>query len=138
MKKLLISILLSSITLLPTLAANWAQIDAQGKNFVDTSSLRKEQDYNRNYVYSLWFKYLNNGDEYYTNIEKSYNKKVWYQLQKVSYDCKNKEFRIDTTSYYDLHGRIIITQKGYNYNWNAVLPDSLSDTIYKEVCKGFY
>lgn len=137
MKKIILIFLLA-ISVLPTFGANWVQWDSKGKKFVDISSLRKENELGRYYVYSVWEKFLNDGSDGYINIEKIYNKKAWYNLTKVSFDCTNKELRVDASTYYDLNGSVInIYDNTYYSHWIAITPDSFGESVYKEVCKGF-
>lgn len=131
MKKLIVLLSLLTITL-PVFASNWVQLDSTGKNFVDISSLQKEHEYGRYNLYSIWVKFLNDGSDYYKTAEQIYNKKIWYDMNKIIVDCKENDFTIETSTFYDIDRNAILTRK--YYRWDAIIPESTADIVKQYIC----
>ena len=75
MKKLFFVFLFNILSILPCIAANWEQVDDQGKMFIDTTSIKKyNYKYNfgseKGFYYSFWSKRLNKNDDAGKKLEK--------------------------------------------------------------------
>ena len=96
----------------PVLAAEWKQIEE--KSYIDIASIQEYNDpssydkkrYNRNEK-EFWIKSLNDKSSYFTDYEKTYNKKVWYIILKYIVDCNNKTIATKSGAIYDTNGNLI-------------------------------
>lgn len=95
------------------------------KSYVDLDSLKKSQ----NMVF-VWAKLLNDG-----NISPIENKKVWYTLNTMYIDLKNKKIAVKDLYYYDLNNERIEKISSEKLDWNIVIPDSLAESLYEVVEK---
>lgn len=132
MKKFIILLSLLTITL-PTFAANWIQVDIQGKAFMDINSIHKEHEYGRYNLYSIWVKFLNDGGDYYKSAEQIYNKKIWFEMTKIIIDCNENDFTMETGTFYDIDKNPIRTRK-YSSRWEAIIPGTIVDTEKQYIC----
>lgn len=137
MKKILVLLFLLSFAL-PVCAANWKQIAE--KEYVDLDSIEKYTDvYNsrNNNIYSFWIKSLNDKTSFFTDYEKSYNKKIWYKMTRNLIDCKNKTITLKSITIYDLKRQVIDTYEvpDYAIKWNSIIPDSVGEGYYYGVCQ---
>ena len=98
MKKILIILLLTLATILPTFATNWVQVGE--KAYMDTDTIEPYvNEYGRAVPnqYSVWVKVLNDGSEVWRKSEKLYNKKLWYDYCRDIIDVNRKAFATKTT-----------------------------------------
>ncbi len=75
-----------------TLAAYWVQIDE--KIYLHAFSLspyNHHSNFDKDRLYSIWSKELNNGTEYWKNIEKKLGKKIWYDKTLNIVNCTKRE-----------------------------------------------
>lgn len=80
MKKFVLIILFVFFTL-SAYSADWVEISE--KTYIDKDTLRTyvdEYSHSHSEQIVFWRKSLNDGSEYFKNIEKEYNKKVWYTM----------------------------------------------------------
>lgn len=137
MKKILVLLFFLLFTL-PVCAANWKQID--DKKYVDLDSIEKytdRYDSRKNEIYSFWIKSLNDKSSLFTDLEKQYNKKIWYQMTRNLVDCKNKTISLKSITTYDLNGYTIETFEtpDYSIKWTSIVPDSIGEGYYYGICQ---
>lgn len=128
MKKILILLLLTVATVLPTFAVNWVQIS--DKAYIDTDSIEPYVDDFGNIKanqYCYWEKRLNDGSNYYKETEKDYNRKIWYIKSKGVIDINKKTFAPKYAVLYDLKENIIDTYrfKDSELSWTDIIPDTV-------------
>ena len=131
------------LSILPCFAFDWVQVDDQGKQFIDISSIQKyNYKYNsgseKGYYYSFWKKSLNNNSEVYKKFEKIYKKKVWYSMDKIVVNCSNEQFAFKSGVFYDLNDEPIIGSSFENIdamlNWISIVPGTVGNNWYNYVC----
>ena len=137
MKKIIILLLIVLINLSPAYAAKWYKVT--DKYYVDLNSPQRYYDpllYN-SISYTFWNKALNNKYAEFINIEKRYNKKVWYKLEKTIINCTTSSYAIKSSIYYDLKNKVIYSQENSNYMlmWNSIPPDTIISWHYDWICK---
>lgn len=124
----------------PSFSANWVSVTDDQKTFVDFSSIKKEHPvgiefYNKNNIYSIWFKNLNRKTNKELKIEKVLNSKIWYSLTQEYIDCDNKKMATYYLDYYDLNkNRIYNIQNTNGLEWTPVLPESTGELVCNYVC----
>lgn len=143
MKKLLVVFLFCAFFACTCFAFNWEQVDIDGKQFVDTTSIQK---YNYKYsigsetndYYSLWTKALNKNDEAGKEAEKILKKKWWYSLDKVIINCNNEQYASKSRVFYDLNKKPIF---GGSYEtddvlleWQSIVPGTVGEAWYDYAC----
>lgn len=121
MKKFLVILLLVIFTL-PIYATNWKEI--YPKIYIDYDSW----DYS-NGLTTVWVKSLNPG-----NWDLMDNKKVWYSLDRIQFDCTQKFYSFKFISSYDLKGSVIDSVTVQYPKWNIIPPDTVIDMKYRAVC----
>lgn len=139
MKKILLMFLLFfTIASVPAFARNW--VEFTNKRYIDIDSIepyvvgirasRKEE-------YVFWTKNLNDGSDGYKDLEKSYNKKIWYDLSKNVISCQQKTLTLQAIAIYDLKGNVIKTGEiPFAYQEaHSIIPDSVGEIIYSIVCE---
>ena len=144
MKKLFVVFLFSVfLSILPCFAFDWVQVDDQGKQFIDISSIQK---YNYKYnsgsekgqYYSFWKKSLNNNSEGYKKFEKSIKKKIWYSMDKIVVNCGNEQFAFKSGVFYDVKEEPIINSSFENIDamldWQSIVPGTVGANWYNYVC----
>lgn len=119
MKKFLLLLVLCS---LPVYATNWQEIGY--KSYVDLDSWEYS-----NGLTTVWFKDLNPG-----NWELRDNKKLWYSLNKVQFNCTQKIYSFKYISHYDLKGTVIDSASISYPEWYEIPPDTVIDMKYRTVC----
>lgn len=130
MKKIFLLFLLLCFCL-PTWAANWVEIGY--KQYVDTSSIKRQYKYGYNSKYSpnfsyAWIKTLNQEP-----TKKLKNKKIWFSQDYFVFDCESKRIKIEDSVFYDLDGNVI---ESYNVptEWERVIPDSKGEQLFNAMC----
>lgn len=140
MKKILIILLLTIATILPTFATNWVQVGE--KQYIDIDTIEPYIDDYGHAVpnqYLFWRKTLNNGN--FKMLEKTLNKKIWYSLSKCVIDVSRKTWAIKFFVVYDLKDKAI-TQNEYNgvlMDWQSIIPNTVGDLelyIVKKIING--
>ena len=126
----------------PVLAAEWKQIEE--KSYIDIASIQEYNDpssydkkrYNRNEK-EFWIKSLNDKSSYFTDYEKTYNKKVWYIILKYIVDCNNKTIATKSGAIYDTNGNLIDSYDVEHIllNRNDIIPETRGENRYNIVCK---
>lgn len=117
MKKflLLLALLLMSM---PAYATYWYEFAE--KSYIDLDSVKKH-----NNIGFAWVKLLNNGD-----IEPINNKKVWYSMNTVYADLKNKKTAIKDIYFYDLENKKVDDISFETLDWSIIVPDSKGEKVY--------
>lgn len=139
MKKILLMFLLFfTIASVPAFARNW--VEFAHKMYIDTDSIEPYIDgirVSRKEEYVFWTKNLNDGSEPYKDWEKTYNKKIWYDLSKNVISCQQKTLMLKSIAIYDLKGNVIHADEipfAYQEAY-SIIPDSVGEIIYSIVCE---
>lgn len=122
----------------PVYSANWVEVVP--KYYIDINSIRAYKDplvYSGNSKkYTYWVKILNNNQQIFKNIEKSFNTKVWYIKEMSVMDCDNR--RVATKAYvdYDLNAMSIFSEEisPYLLNYKSIIPESIGEILYNYIC----
>ena len=128
MKKILMILLLTIATILPTYATNWVQVGQ--KVYMDIDTIEPFIDDYGHVVpnqYLFWRKTLNDGN--FKALEKTLNKKIWYSLSKCVVDINRKSWATKFFVIYDLKDKPI-TQEEYNsalMDWQSIIPNTVGD-----------
>ena len=134
MKKILLFLIMLA---LPVYAVNWKPVAE--KQYIDLDSIEiygsKYQTQN-NEIYSFWIKALNNKSPGFIEMEKVYNKKVWYSLNKYLIDCRDKTIATKSVALYDLdrHPINILEVPNYSIQWDSIVPESAGKSYYYIIC----
>lgn len=121
MKKFLLLLALCS---LPVYATDWQEMDY--KQYIDYDSW----DYS-NGIASVWFKDLNPGDWELRN-----NKKIWYRLARIQFNCLTKEYDLKSVINYDTTGKVINSYNSTFADWDIIPPGTIIDNKRRYVCGG--
>lgn len=135
MKKILLTLGLLTITVLPVLAANWVILNPTEALYLDTTSISKYNFYGRNNIYSMWTKNLNNNSHSDLKSTTSFNSFMGMHL----IDCNTKETTIKSGTWYDSNGQNIqsITIDNYQLKWEPIIPGSVGEAMYNYACGGY-
>ena len=125
MKKFVLFLLLFVSFSNVCIGARWIEIGY--KQYVDYDSIELD-----GFIASAWFKDLNPG-----NWELYNGKKIYYMLQKVDVDCKNKKVGLRSVAYYGLKNNLLTPLVPEQYSWMSVIPDSMGEYKFKVMCKPF-
>ena len=104
-------------------AAYWYEFAEN--SYIDLDSLQK----NNNYSYA-WIKLLNKG-----TFEPINNKKVWYGLNTIYVDLKNKKTAIKDMYFYDTDNKMLENYTVDSLIWEIIVPDSMAESLYEIVNK---
>lgn len=136
MKKffVLLGLLLFFVT--PVFSATWVQITE--KSYIDKDSISTfVDDYNIEHKGQIiyWRKDLNDGSEYFKNIEKQYKKKIWYVMCQGIVNTNNKTLACKTVIFYDLKGQSIetSTMPDVLLEYIRIVPNSFGELLYSVV-----
>ena len=136
MKKffVLLGLLLFFVT--PVFSATWVQIG--NKLYIDRDSISTYiDDYNSSNIEqkTFWIKQLNNGNDNFKKLEKTFNKKVWYVMYQWIVNTKNNTQTIKTTVCYDLKNEVIdyYTTPDVLLTWNRIVPGTNGEFFNKIV-----
>lgn len=133
MKKNIIIIFLLFI-MLPAFASDWVQISE--KDYMDLSSINEYNAiglYADDVLYSVWIKNLNDKSEFWTNLEKMLNKKLWYSMSQHVVNCSRREIATKHSALYDTKNNSIYDKELY-LEWGSVVPDTNGEYLYSLVC----
>ena len=135
--KRLIFLLFLMIIMLPAFSATWQQID--NKRYIDIDSIetyKTKYDFEKSVIYSFWIKSLNNKSNYFNDIEKKYNKTVWYDVTRTLINCSDKTITTKSFVFYDLNSHVITSHEvpGYSLDWESIVPDSIGEEYYYNIC----
>lgn len=141
MKKRLFILFILTLMVHSVFAADWEQIE--DKSYIDISSIK---DYNDPYTYikeqynrnekEFWIKSLNDKSSYFTDYEKTYNKKIWYRISKNIIDCNNKTIATKSSAIYDINGKIIDSYDVEHIllNRHDIVPETRAEDWYNIIC----
>lgn len=137
MKKLFLICTIMFFAIQPVFSANWKQFIE--KSYIDIDSIKPNIDILGEPIpseYTYWTKELNDGREYFTDMEKYYNKKVWYVLNKEFVNCNKKTMGLQARIIYDLKAQPInsLEISSYEQKANSVVPDSVGELLYNIIC----
>lgn len=135
MKKFVLIILFVFFAL-SAYSADWVEISE--KTYIDKDTLRTyvdEYSHSHSEQIVFWRKSLNDGSEYFKNIEKEYNKKVWYTMVQEIANTKNRTMCIKSIAYYDLKGNPFFNSdiRDYALQWQSIIPNSYGEYIYNSL-----
>ena len=138
MKKLLITLGLLTITVLPVLATDWFLVNQDDQMYIDTANISKyNQVYERNNIYSIWMKNFNNNTRY----DLGYSERFNYYMIMYLVDCNTKEYTAKTGVAYDDNGSPIthigFTLNDYQLKWQPIVPESIAAVAYNYACGGY-
>ena len=139
MKKILLTLGLLTITVLPVFATNWVLLDVNEQMYIDTTSVSKyDQIYGRNNIYSIWSKNLNNNTRLDQKLSTSMEN-VNSTLTMFLIDCNTKELAVKSGNWYDSTGQRIKsgTLNDYQLNWEPIIPGSFGEYLYNYACGGY-
>ena len=125
MKKLILILLMFLFFSSICQASRWVEIGY--KQYVDYDSVNLD-----GFIVSAWFKDLNPG-----NFELYRGNKIYYMLQRVAIDCKNRKIGLRSVAYYGLKNNLLTPLVPDQYGWMAVIPDSMGEYKYMYMCKPF-
>ncbi len=136
MKKILIVLLLTIATILPTVASSWVKIDEW--QYIDKDSIKYYvNDYGRiDYQKKIfWKKDTNIDDKYTIEIERIFNKKVGYIINQDIIDFNKKQHACKSIIVYDENSNVItsFTYKDFQLDWRSIVPDSMGEKLYELV-----
>jgi hypothetical protein len=95
------------------------------KSYVDLDSLKKSKD-----MAFIWVKLLNEGD-----VAPIENQKIWYTLNTMYVDLKNKKTALKEIYYYDLSHNKVDSYNVEQLQWDTIVPESRADFLYNVVEK---
>lgn len=124
MKKFIIALFTLLLFQNCCLAVHWYEF--ANKSYIDLDTIEK----NENGICKAWVKLLNDG-----NIEPIDNKKVWFTLNTIYIDLKNKKHAIKDIYFYDLNNKNISDVSANTLQWDVNIPGSLSEYLYDIVLK---
>ena len=137
MKKIFIIILLFA-TILPTFATIWEQVSE--KSWIDIDSIEPFIDDYGNAVpnqYSFWVKSLNDGSDNYKQLEKHFNKKVWYSLSKYVVDINTQKIAQKTSVLYAVNEKQPLDSYEEQFDtllrWQTIVPNSVGELMFNIV-----
>ena len=139
MKKILLTLGLLTITVLPVLATNWVLVDVNEQTYIDTTGVSKYNPiYGRNNIYSIWRKNLNNNTRLDQKLSASMEN-VNSILTMVLIDCNTKESAVKSGIWYDSTGQSIQsgTLNDYQLNWEPIIPGRFGEIPYNYACGGY-
>ena len=120
-------------------ATNWIQVD--DKMYMDVDSIEffvSDGQYNkRNNQYSFWVKSLNDGSDNYKQLEKHFNKKVWYSLSKYVVDIKTQKIAQKTSVLYAVNEKQPLDSYEEQFDtllrWQTIVPNSVGELMFNIV-----
>lgn len=130
MKKILVLLLLTVLTVLPTFAVNWVQI--ADKTYMDTDSIEPYENDNDEIVpnyYSFNVKHLNGGEEFYKGLELVFKQKIWYSESLEIIDIEKNSITTKGMVIYNLK-KEPLDGSGCDDNeldWKKITPESLAE-----------
>lgn len=125
MKKIIITLLFVFVSIIPTFAASWVQVD--DNNYIDKDSVKLYVD-DRGYMnYNkrvFWTKYQGNG--IYKELEKTTNSKIEYGLSQYIVDYTNNTIAIKAGMTYDKEGKPITSYsyQDFQLEYRSIAPNS--------------
>jgi len=116
-------------------AADWKFIvkDVQGNVLeIDAASISRQPDN----IVRLWVKITNSKERITDWIKKSGEeyKDFSTQMSLEEYHCTEKKRRVLSMTFYSSDGGIILSSNSIR-EWRFIIPDSIGDAVFEEVCK---
>lgn len=139
MKNFIVLLFLLTISMLQVQASNWIQVD--DKMYMDVDSIEffvSDGQYNkRNNQYSFWVKSLNDGSDNYKQLEKHFNKKVWYSLSKYVVDINTQKIAQKTSVLYAVNEKqpLDLYEEQFDtlLRWQTIVPNSVGELMFNIV-----
>lgn len=143
MKKIIVLLLLTFVTILPTFATYWVQTGK--KSYMDVDSIESctvnrltvsAQEFlsgkNILYQHTYWTKHLNDGSSSFKNLERLLNKKIWYCIAKNIIDLDKKCIATKEVIFYDQmeHPISRTTYNDYELSYSSIVPNTVSEFEY--------
>ena len=136
MKRNLLFVLIALLTMACSVfAAEWVQIGE--KIYLDASSVSRYEyrlNFDKDILYSIWKKSLNDGKDTWKNLEKKYGKKLWYDKELLVVNCTKKELAIKSIIDYDLNENVAGSYESSYLEWQSVVPETNGELMYALVC----
>lgn len=131
MKKILL--ILCLLIVMPAYSTTWVQI--QEKSYFDKDSLSyyvADDNYLQYNQKTFWVKSLNDGSQYFKELEKLDKTKIWYNLTKYIINFNNKTLAVKSYASYDLKGELVslYTASDYQLRWHSIVPNSYGELLY--------
>lgn len=127
-----IFVVIFSALIMSVEAATWIEVGE--KLYIDRDSIEYTKTYSGQQQATFWTKELNDGSDVFKKLEKRYNKKVWYTLNRQLINCDKKEIGITDSIDYDLKREYIETYYFGSNSLSAIVPESYGEYLYKIVC----
>lgn len=139
MKNFIALLFLLAFSMLQVQATNWMQVD--DKMYMDMDSIEffvPDRQYNkRNNQYSFWVKSLNDGSDNYKQLEKHFNKKVWYFLSKYIVDINTQKIAQKTSVLYAVDEKQPLDSYEEQFDsllqWHTIVPNSVGELMFNIV-----
>ena len=139
MKNFIVLLFLLTFSMLQVQATNWIQVD--DKMYMDVDSIEffvSDGQYNkRNNQYSFWVKSLNDGSDNYKQLEKHFNKKVWYSLSKYVVDINTQKIAQKTSVLYAVNEKQPLDSYEEQFDtllrWQTIVPNSVGELMFNIV-----
>lgn len=139
MKNLIILLFLIVFSIIQVQATNWIEID--NKMYMDVDSVEpfvSDRPYNtRNNQYSFWIKSLNDGSDSYKQLEKHFNKRVWYSLSKYVVDLNTQKIAQKTSVLYAVNEKQPLDSYEEQFDsllqWQTIVPNSVGELMFNIV-----
>jgi hypothetical protein len=88
-------------------------------------------------IVKVWTKIIyseKDKQRYIKKFGKKY-KKLDYSLSLSEIDCSKKRYRVLNLVYYALNGSVIDITDNFLAEWHSIIPDSVQETLFEEVCE---
>lgn len=117
-------------------AADWVQIAE--KIYLDTSSLTQHKydlNYDKDKLYQVWIKNLNDSTEEWKTLEELTGKKPWYKKSLLVVNCTKKEITEKSVVLYDLRENVIDYKTNSYLEWQSIPPETIGEDVYMKICR---
>lgn len=136
MKKILIILLLTIATILPTFASSWVKVGEW--QYIDKDNIKYYVndygtiDYQKK---TFWRKDTDTNQDYMINIEKICNKKIGYIVTQEIIDYQKKQIASKSIIIYDENSNVITSfnNRDFQLEWHSIVPDSVGEIWYELV-----
>lgn len=126
---------------LNTQATTWIKID--DNEYIDKDNISYYvNDYSQmNFNAKIfWYKYDNNNNKLFKDLEKDAKRKISYALLQYIIDTNQKKIATKSIIFYDKQGDSVLnyTYKDFELDWDTIVPNSKADLWYELVKKPKY
>jgi hypothetical protein len=117
-----------------TQAADWQLLTTSNKfdtaYLIDISSIKFSIDNPQIDMMAIFWQ-----KEIYREPKIYQNKLYYYEMNRINMNCTRQKYRIEDTVLYDKDGQNI-AEDSYPGNWGIIVPDTVSDEMFRVICKG--